>query len=84
MTKVDLSKTSPDTQAVRQGLAIARTLVRRRFLDAFDKGGTEVLSLLMRDMAEVIDELAAEEDFMSFCISTIRIAQHNEELLATA
>jgi hypothetical protein len=81
---MDLSNTSTDTNAVRQGLVIARTLVRRRFLDAFDKGGTEVLSKLMLDMSDVMAELDAEEDFMQFCVSTIRIAQHNEELLETA
>ena len=81
---IELNVTSSDTIALRQGLAVAKSLVRRRFLDAFDKGGTEVLNLLMSDISEASKELTSqqEDDFMEFCYSELRNAQHKEELLA--
>ncbi len=60
MKAIELNVKSTDTEAVRQGLAVARSLVRARFLDAFDNGGTEVLSLLMTDIAEAMDDLDKE------------------------
>ena len=83
---IELNVTSLDTIALRQGLAVAKSLVRRRYLDAFDKGGTEVLNLLMADISEATNDLASQEeaDFMEFCYSELRKAQYSDELLAIA
>ena len=79
---IELHVTSANHEAVRQGLAVARSLVRRRFLDAFDKGGTDVLCLLMGDIAEAMEHLDTQEDdtkLLASYISELLTKQTNDE-----
>jgi hypothetical protein len=68
-----------DSTAVRHGLELARSIVRRRFLDAFDTGGSKVLSLIMCDLAATMDDLDSTDE-MSLAVSELMSRQNNEEL----
>ena len=58
---LDLHISTENTLAVIQGLAVAKSLVRSRFLEAFDQGGTAVLCLLLADIDQTMDELGSLE-----------------------
>ncbi len=50
--------------AVANGLMLAHIMVRRRFLDAFDKGSgaTELVSLIASDISTAMKKISLGED----------------------
>lgn len=69
-----------DSSSVRQGLELARSIVRRRFMDAFDSGGSKVLSLIMSDLTFAMDELDTTDE-MGMAISELRSKDSIDEYM---
>lgn len=59
---ISLNVTSTDKEAVRQGLAVARSIIRTKFMDAFDKGGTSLLCSLMVEISEAMELMDTSEE----------------------